>query len=236
MHLNDGVMAKGTIIAYHGWGFDSSCWDVWKQYLEPDFKLLLFEKGYFSDTQKAPSFPSESSLNIIFAHSFGLHQCPAEIYNQADLLFIFSGFRQFHPVAAQFQRRSRLVLKQMIDQFGENPGHVLKEFYANVYSPESPIPLPDDSLNEALLLEDLKKLGNSEIELQKLKSVHKIGILHGFNDRIVPRAKGRELFSNLRSQGKYFEIKECGHALPFTHHEQCWSLIEPEIEQYLKHE
>lgn len=229
-------MAKGTVIAYHGWGFDSSCWDVWKQYLNPNFEILLFEKGYFSGKKKSPNFPSDSSLNIIFTHSFGLHQCPPEVYSQAHLLFIFSGFQQFHPVAAQFQRRSRLVLKQMIDQFKENPEHVLKEFYTNVFSPANPRPIPDGSLNESLLLEDLTKLGSSEIEFQKLKSVHKIGILHGFDDRIVPRAKGRELYSKLESQGKYFEIKECGHALPFTHHEQCWSMIEPEIEQYLKHE
>ena len=229
-------MTKGTIIAYHGWGFDASCWNTWEEYLKPDFNLLAFDRGYFSAESESPIFPAKSELNIIFAHSFGLHQCPPEILDKADMLFIFGGFRSFHPAAAQFKRRSKLVLNQMISGIKGNAGSVLEQFYENTYAPEEPEPVPSENLDIQLLEEDLVRLGKSEFELEKLKSVDKIGILHGFNDGIVPRAKGRELYDNFQSKGKYFEIKQCGHALPFTHTEQCWSLIEPEIEQYLKHE
>lgn len=229
-------MAKGSIIGFHGWGFNAGCWDEWKKNVGNDFNFFAFERGYFSDDETTPGFPTHSSVNIIFSHSYGLHLCPDQLLKQADLLFIFGGFRHFHPVAAQFRRRSKMMLNQMIDRLEENPRHVLKEFYANTYAPRNSVPLPEGELNQQLLQDDLVKLGEQKIDIEKLKSVRKIGILHGSKDGIVPRAKGRELCDMLSDRAKYFEVKQSGHALPFTDRGPCWSIIEAEIEQYIRDE
>ena len=85
-----------------------------------------------------------------------------------------------------------------------------------------------------LLLDDLRRLHNAELDVQKLKKPDKICILHGTDDHIVPNKKGREIYSQLHDKAQYFEIKKAGHALPFTHHEQCLEFLIPEIKTLKK--
>lgn len=223
-------MAEGSAIAYHGWGFDASCWEVWENYLLPEFEVQLFEAGYFSTEPNDPVFPEEAFPKVILSHSFGLHQCPPENLKQADMLIVFSGFQQFHPVAAQFKRRSKMVLREMIRQVQTDPGEVLQKFYKNVFYPQKPWQVPDKTINNQKIADDLVRLDREKMDLKILKSVDKISILHGSDDSIVPRRKGRELFDEFAPHCKYFEIRNAGHALPFTHSEQCQSFIEPEIQ------
>lgn len=223
---------NAEVIAYHGWGFDAGCWDVWKPYLSGEISFSAFDRGYFS-AARDPVFSQGDHRRILFAHSFGLRLCSREALNQADLLVIFGGFISFHPRAAQFKRRSRLVLRQMIDRFKEEPHQVLEAFYQNVFYPQEGWNPPEKALNEVLLLDDLKKLNEREIALERLNKIPKICILHGFRDSIVPCTKGRELYDELQPNSKYLEVKKAGHALPFTHTEQCWSFIEPEIKKLI---
>lgn len=223
---------KGEVIACHGWGFDASCWNGWKRYVEPDFDFRTFERGYFSADARSPEFSTDPGLKIVLAHSFGLHLCKKTNISDADLLIIFGGFIHFHPSAAQFKRRSKMILDQMISRFVNQPTQVLEKFYQNVFYPQNPWNVPDKEQNEELLLSDLKTLNNAVLNIETLKKVPKISILHGFDDGIVPRRKGRQLYNELRLQSKYFEIKKAGHALPFTHSDRCWSFVEPEIRQF----
>lgn len=223
---------RTEFLAFHGWAFDRHCWDSWKGTVPGGCKFKSFDRGYFNGVQNV-NFSENSSARIIFTHSYGLHMCPPELLGRADLLIIFGGFLTFHPQAARFRRRSRLVLQQMIKQFQDTPGAVLKEFWNNTYHPR---PAPDfepDEFNRGRLLNDLRSLNESKLETGSLKMPGKICILHGSRDGIVPKAKGRELYNKFRDKGSYFEVKEAGHALPFTHMEQSWNFIKPKIREII---
>lgn len=225
-------MAAAEIIAYHGWGFDASCWNVWKSYIPEEISFFASDRGYFLTANK-PEFSPGDHSRIIFAHSFGLYLCDPKVLGQADLLVIFGGFLSFHPHDAQLNRRSRLILRQMTNRFKEEPRQVLKAFYQNAFYPQKEWKLPEKRLNRILLLNDLKKLNEQEIGLKRLNKISKICILHGSRDSVVSPNKGRELYDKLQPVSKYLEVKKAGHALPFTHTEQCWLFIKSEIERFI---
>lgn len=227
-------MLKAEVIAFHGWGFDASCWEVWRKVFPKTTSFATCERGYFGKSRHTPVFTAkEEAAKVIMCHSFGFHLCPDNLFQKADLLIIFNGFLYFHPVAAQYNRRSRLILKQMMNQLKSNPEKVLKEFYANTYRPQEPADFPDQEPDRKLLINDLKALDTHTVEAALLKRADKICILHGFEDAIVHRRKGRSLYDNVTRQAKYFEIKNAGHALPFTHQDQCWHFIEPELKKII---
>lgn len=222
-------MGETEIIAFHGWGFDSLVWKGWDDIFEQNTAFSVFERGYFGKAKHTPIFTASNAPKVIITHSFGLHQCPANLFKEADLVVIFNGFIDFHPIAAQYRRRSKLIVKQMLNTLQGHPEKVLEEFYKNTFKPDDPHSLPDGQPDLDLLTKDLRALNNRTLEVSMLKSVNNICILHGFEDAIVHRRKGRTLYDNFSKQGTYFEIKNAGHALPFTHRDQCRQFIEPEI-------
>lgn len=221
------------VIAYHGWGFDASCWDPWKKLLGNSFQLRCYEAGYFGRPEKAPVLSDDHMPKIVMAHSFGLHLCPESHFQKADLVVVFSGFLQFHPVAAQYNRRSRLMLNQMMNRLDEDPQKVLKDFYKNTFHPAEPTNLPRGDFKADLLHRDLQELDTHKIGPEVMKKADKMCILHGSKDAIVPRRKGRELYDSFSSKSQYFEINDAGHALPFTHAGQCWQFLEPELTELI---
>lgn len=224
---------KAELIMCHGWGFSRGCWKLWEEALSShNIAIIFFDRGYFGEPAQA-DFTRGDHPKIIFVHSFGLHLCASEQLEDADLLVIFGGFQGFHPRAAQFQRRSRLLLQQMIQKFQNNPEIVLKDFLKNVYYPDNAPNAKFTGLNADKLLDDLKTLDQSEFDNGPLKKTGKICILHGSRDGIVPKAKGRELYNQSRKKATYFEIKDAGHALPFTHMDQCLAFIEPDLNDLL---
>lgn len=226
--MNDNL----NVLTWHGWGFDRSCWDCWEQQLSETFTFNKYDRGYRGSPQPV-NVNGADNFSIILTHSFGLHLCPDEQLSNADLLVIFGGFREFHPVAAQFKRRSRLVLNNMLQQLQENPQKVLTEFMSNTYKPADPPAINVDEFDIENLYHDLQALNRSSLPIEPLKKARKVCILHGSEDAIVPRVKGRDLYEILQQNASYFELKEAGHALPFTHTEQCWAFIEPELHELL---
>lgn len=221
---------KTECIAYHGWGFGASCWDPWEKILPDRLRFKTFNRGYLNGASINPAFTAKPGKRVIFTHSFGLHLVPPEQFKKVDLVVIFNGFIRFHPQAARFQRRSKLILQQMVKNFREDSGKVLKEFMENVYHPQRPPSGITGSEDEQKLLNDLRALGEVEIAVNRLKNARKICILHGSEDKVVPKIKGRELYNKLHERSTYFEVRDAGHALPFTHTERCWSFIEPELD------
>ncbi|HYW36081.1 MAG TPA: alpha/beta hydrolase [Balneolaceae bacterium] len=221
-------MSDIEILAYHGWGFDARCWNNWEMLMPDSIDWKSMDRGYFREP-RSPEFSASTPTKIVFTHSFGLHQCSDEVTQKADILVIFSGFLRFHPTAAQFRRRSKQVVNQMIRQFQDEPLKVLKVFYRNVYHPQKTFELPREIRDTSLLLEDLKKLNTRERSLPSVKENANIFIFHGTDDAIVPKRKGRGLFDKFGNKAQYFEIQNSGHALPMTHAEKCWQMIQPEI-------
>ncbi|MBW4515243.1 MAG: alpha/beta hydrolase [Timaviella obliquedivisa GSE-PSE-MK23-08B] len=216
-----------TIIAYHGWGFDQTCWQPWKDLLaQRGEDLLISDRGYFN----SPALPIAANTNhrtILFVHSYGLHLCPSEQLHRADLLVVFSSFLSFHPQLEAKKRRSLLMLSQMMTQFKANPQTVLEAFRTKCYHPVLWERSPDSSkaINSELLLHDLESLSACLLDVSLLKKIPKILILHGVQDRIVSVEKGRELSAHLPDNSQYIEIEQAGHGLPFTHIDVCWSWL-----------
>lgn len=225
-------MAECRFITYHGWGFDSRCWQPWQRLLNRFGAFESYDRGYFQDSTE-PHFIDNEEVLIVFTHSFGLHWCREEIIRNADMLVIFGGFLQFHPQAAQFKRRSRLILQQMINEFEVQPEKVLKNFYRNCYAPKDAPERVIEGFNHERMLDDLKLLHNSVLDISQFKRTSKICIFHGADDYIVPKTKGREIYNRLQNRSQYFEIKMGGHALPFSHCEQSFEFLKPQLQQYL---
>lgn len=226
-------MANTEVIAFHGWAFKADCWKPWMQEFGNRVNFKSQERGYFNDDTQSPVFSESTGTRILMVHSYGLHRCSADLFSQADLLIVFGGFLQFHPVAAQYRRRSKLMLTQMMQMMRQKPLKVLQDFYTNTFKPAAGGSIPEGEPDIDILIEDLRDLNHCEMEIAQMKKADKICILHGFEDGIVPRRKGRELYDHLHNRAQYFEIKNAGHALPFTHIEQCWSFLKPEIKELI---
>ena len=216
-----------TIIAYHGWGFDRACWQPWKDlFAQQGEDLLMSDRGYFN----APSLPVMSITDhktIVLVHSYGLHLCPLEQLQRAELLVLFSSFLSFHPWSESKRRRSQLMLSQMMTQFEADPQFVLETFRTKCYHPALWKRSTDSkkALNPELLLQDLEGLNTCSLGVSLLKKIPKILILHGAQDRIVSVEKGRELSAHLPDNSQYIEVEQAGHGLPFTHIDDCWTWI-----------
>lgn len=223
-------MCDCRFIAFHGWGFDDQFWHPWADFLSDYGTFQTYDRGYFNDPKEVEMLAGPVST-VLITHSFGLHWIEEALLNQADLLVITDGFLYFHPYAAQYRRRSRLILQEMINALEDNPEKVLSDFYEKCFKPQDPPEYNLDDINHQLLLDDLRKLQNSEIDALELKKAEKICILHGSKDHVVPNKKGRQIYTQLQAKAQYFEIKGAGHALPFTHYKQCLEFVAPEIEQ-----
>lgn len=219
---------KTEILAFHGWGFDRNAWSVWQDYLAPSCRLQAFDRGYYGKPHE-PEFNEPNTRKIIFAHSYGLHLCPSRQLESCDLLVIFNGFIHFHPEAPRLQKRSRLILQRMQARFALEPTAVIRDFMRRCYAPATYEDCLSSELGLNLLVEDLRMLGHSRISTAALEKVPRIQILHGTEDRIVPTEQGRALFEALRPYAQYHKIQGAGHALPFSHTQQCWSILEPAL-------
>ena len=262
------TVSTREIIAYHGWGFDRTCWQSWADRFEQaGIKFRVIDRGYFGaasggenpskrdgqpDLQvlwdghlarpiwagKMPTPQLSRSFNskvahhaskVIFVHSYGLHLCPIADLLQAELLVIFSSFQTFHPFKESPKRRSQQILRQMLMQLENKPELVLDNFRQKCDAPS--VQSPMTCLNLDRLVEDLQDLDTCAIDLTLLANLPQILVFHGSSDRIVPVQKGQELVKALSSNSQYFEIADAGHALPFTHLEQCWSVVQQAVTQ-----
>ncbi|HEY9629912.1 MAG TPA: alpha/beta hydrolase [Coleofasciculaceae cyanobacterium] len=232
-------MNSPVAIAYHGWGFDASCWRSWEQQFDKTkVRFQAFDRGYFGCPAEA-SFGQavgfgqpasfERSPKILLAHSYGLHLCPIAQLQQADLLVIFSSFSEFHPQRVSLRRRSQAILQLMLNQLDANPQLVLENFRSKCYFPHSEAVQPEGHLayNLELLISDLIHLGNTSLSLamtgESWQQIPKI-IFHGTQDQIVSPDRVQALL-NLLGNAEYIEIPDAGHALPFTHVQTCWSAL-----------
>lgn len=215
------------IIAYHGWGYDSACWQAWEKLLPSNWTLQRFDRGYF-DRPFNPKFRSTTAHKVIFAHSYGLHLCPIDQLERADYLILFGSFLHFHPDRDRLKQRSMQILDRMIKQFQIQPDLVLKNFHAKSCDPTVCEDAVSLHFNEALLFADLQQLGHSAIDFVDLAKTPNILILAGDCDRIISFDRSLQLHQKLPFS-KYHLIANAGHALPFTHPQECSTLIQ----QYL---
>lgn len=219
------------IIAYHGWGLSSDFWSKWENIISDEVRFDASDRGY-TGSEKIVRFDTGSaSKRILFVHSFGLHWCPHDVLSDADHLVIFGGFLDFHPENEKKKKRSHFFIQQMLSRFVDKPREVLQKFLKNVFYPANPDQkfLVSDIVHDKLLA-DLTTIQHETQSAQILHEIPEITILHGEKDKIVPNEKARKLYHNLRYRAQYFELKNAGHALPYTQAEACYMFLKPFIE------
>lgn len=218
---------KYHIIAYHGWGFDQSIWKPMQSELPDHARLDLADRGYFSDPVD-PEWEEKSDSeteNLLMVHSYGLHWCRDKIIANTDHLVILGGYLNFHPSDKKEYQRSKIVLREMLAQFVDSPEIVLEKFYEKVFYPVKPQMKVTDRLNHDRLLADLSDLDRDNRNNARIFDVNTITIIHGAEDQIVSNKLAREMYTKLRLRSRYFEIKEGGHALPFTHSSKIFEIL-----------
>ena len=124
----------------------------------------------------------------------------------------------------------------MIEQFEKNPQLVLDNFQHKCYYPLADCPdftVQKTKLNLDLLLADLNQLNQSILPIDLLNYIPQVFVFQGSSDRIVSPMKGQEFLVNCSTNSQYFEVLRAGHALPFTHLEECWSFLSPILQSLL---
>ncbi len=244
------------VMAYHGWGFASPCWQDWQTrfLLLGQCQWYGYDRGYWGERQ-TPQFSATDSHKVVLAHSYGLHWWMSDwqgsgLLTDIDLLVIFGGFQHFHPSEPKAKRRSQRVLRQMITQLEQDPLTVLRQFYQNCDYPDAIRQGGRDAnadtqmptLDHALLLSDLQALDQAQLDLTPLRQIPRILIFQGLQDLIVPVAQAEQLWEQVQfSRGDaartlpsgicpYIPLAG-GHALPFTHLEACWAILQPILVQ-----
>ncbi|WP_448560695.1 hypothetical protein [Trichothermofontia sp.] len=230
-------------MAYHGWGFGSPCWQAWQtRFLSwGQCQWHGYDRGYWGERQ-APQFLATDSHKVVLTHSYGLHWWMSDwqgsgLLTNIDLLVIFGGFQRFHPSEPKAKRRSQRVLRQMISQLEQAPLTVLRQFYQNCDYPEAIEYIRMETLDYALLRSDLHALDQAQLDVTLLKQIPRIVIFQGLQDQIVPVAQAEQLWAQMRfSRGDTTQMQSSGncqyipfaggHALPFTHLEACWAILQ----------
>jgi hypothetical protein len=222
--------STAIITAQHGWGYDWRTYAAWQPVLPAQWQLTLKNRGYFKESAEKIIAPLESpgkqAWQILVCHSFGLHLLQADEIEKADLLVIISSFASFH---VNENAQSKKAIKRMIMRLTSEPRVVLQDFYAacNGEKEGRVAPLPDqfmENCNLELLIEDLKKLDQAQVELSKIGAAKSILILHGGKDSIVPVEAAKQLHELL--PGSFLVIHEkAGHALPLTNPQWCLEQI-----------
>lgn len=214
-------------IAYHGWGFDHTCWSDWLAYFQQQkHQFYCFDRGYFGQSH-SPEFLGDRPY-ILILHSFGLHLCPVTMITSADIVVIFNSFLSFHPIEPRLQRRSRLTLQRMIDRFQTHPHETLQAFWHNCEVPEKQHPESMSNANVPLLQQDLTRLNETDLTLQSptvaaLQQGQTVWVIHSDRDKIVPMVQGATL-ADAVATSRWIKIPGAGHALPFSQPDHCWTL------------
>jgi pimeloyl-[acyl-carrier protein] methyl ester esterase len=212
---------------YHGWAFPPGVWNsVINQIksslpnstgINPDF--YVNNRGYFSDPSAIVRM-RQGDLQIVIAHSLGLHFVPVSLLHKADILISISGFHDFHEIGRDVSMK---VMDRMIKQFDLDPVSVLKEFYTKVFSPTqvSPNYLVDDPANmrTSRLMEDLLFLNSSRLSDRIFPESCQIYLFHGDKDHIVSVDHTRKWMMGMnQTSGRI--VMDAGHALPVSHSDE----------------
>ncbi len=215
---------KVEILAYHGWGFDASFWDAWKELLPTDIVFKTANRGYF-DKAFHPRFEADTKFRVVFLHSFGLHWCNSGILSKADVMVIFNGFGDFLPDAENLKTVAERGLEGMIDQFPKKPQQVLDRFYGSTFAPNSTGRVPSGSPNKVPLYEDLQALRSTRFPMIDLDFGSTMIALDGDRDKVLLQPRGADIIAP-HYWTKHSRVFEgVGHALPITKTQDCWSYL-----------
>jgi len=173
-----------SIAFFHGWGLSSQFWGPVN--LGSSWKTYVFDRGYFGDQLMFENLPK---VDLIVAHSYGLHWVPEHLLESCHGIIALNTFRKFIPPTKLEGVKTRRVLQKMNSAFQENPHLVLEQFYTNVFNP-FPVTFPvPDFIHHSLLLHDLNSMAEKELILKESLKDKKWLIINSANDSILGNTK-----------------------------------------------
>ncbi len=220
------------IHAYHGWGFDALFWSDLKKLMPGNILMKAADRGYFGGTF-LPEYSDQSKVKVLFLHSFGVHWCPKEEFDQANQIVVFNGFDTFHPKEWKARSRSKKILKSMIKEFKKDSEKVLNSFYKNCFHPGKREIQGLNWMNNSRLLNDLILMNKSKLKLPNSKA--QLIVIDSGKDRIIPGKRGSEI-TELATSGVYKVFERAGHGLPVLNSSDCWSYLCEVIPIFKKYE
>lgn len=203
----------------HGWGFSSSCWDGWINFVPSP--VHLGNRGYWGTKILYDTADIQPGF-ILVCHSLGIHLVPQALICQAKLVVVIGGFAHFHGETAADGRFTRRHVQRMLSRLKIEPEQLIRDFHRDCDYPESPS--GSKTINTSLLAQDLQILNESRLTRSSCQQWPPTLIIHGQNDRIVIPQRGVELAA-LTKTGRVKIIDGAGHGLPFSHPRLCLNLI-----------
>lgn len=164
---------------------------------------------------------------VVVAHSLGslFALRTSQIPENIKAIIVIGGFAKFTKSDDDYPdgkpESGPIMMKNMLNL---SPQMVLNKFYEAMINPSEFTMTPPNKCNKNELkagLDSLKEIDNratlNDIDIPIL-------IIHGDSDQIVSVKLGEYLNENLRNSQIQI-IKDAGHALPFTHFDECNALI-----------
>jgi pimeloyl-ACP methyl ester carboxylesterase len=189
------------------------------------YAVTKFDPINIDDILEEEIFKTENS--VIIAHSLGslFALRASQIPENIKAIVLIGGFAKFTKIDDEYPdgkpESGIIMMKNMLNL---SPQMVLNKFYAAMSDPEELTIKSSTKCNAGRLksgLDSLKNYDNRSI----LNDIDiPILIIHGDSDQIVSLQLGEYLNKNLRNSQIQI-IKDAGHALPFTHFNECNALI-----------
>ena len=216
------------VITQHGWGLDQSFWDIYKI----GFQKNLWhwqdnERGYFSRNATQCKWIKNDSnykIKMVLCHSLGFHLIQRNLLDEASHIVLINSFNNFLPSSKKrnliYKSLKRMEKKIMAFETDK----MLKEFISRSFSPnEIKINFQNmfyknlESLNNNLLLHDLKKLYTEKNSLEKFDKNCNIIIINSKNDLILDKDASNNfielLNKKLTKKPTIIELSNQGHCL-----------------------
>ena len=157
------------IITQHGWGLDQSFWDIYKvEFQKNNWHWQNNERGYFLKNPNNSDWiatKSNKQIKMILCHSLGFHLIQKNLFKEATHIVFINSFNNFLPSGNKRNLilRSIKKMEKKINKYETKD--MLKEFLDRSFMPNNiNTNLKNifykslESLNQSLLLQDLKEL------------------------------------------------------------------------------
>ena len=216
------------VITQHGWGLDKSFWNSYKiGFQENQWYWQDNERGYFSKNVSQSRWIKNNLNNgvkMVLCHSLGFHLIQENLLYEASHVILINSFNNFLPSSKKrdFIYRSLKRMEKKIISFEAED--MLKEFIHRAFSPNDlDINFQNmfyknlKSLNNNLLLNDLKKLYNNQNSLRSFKKNCNVIVINSKNDLILDQDSSKNfielLNKTLIKKPTVIELSNQGHCL-----------------------
>ena len=216
------------VITQHGWGLDQSFWDNYKiEFKKNRWHWQDNERGYFSKNVNQSKWIKNNlndQIRMVLCHSLGLHLIQRNVLNEATHLVCINSFNDFLPSSKKRNLiyKSLKRMEQKIISFEAK--EMLKKFIHRSFFPndmninfENMFLKNLESLNNNLLLNDLKKLYSDKNSLESIQKNCIVIIINSKNDLILDEDSSNNfiklLNKTLTKKPTLIELSNQGHCL-----------------------